>query len=384
MDHLRKFVAPEFLFGAKARTLVGQYAHNLGMGKVLLVSDPGVVAAGWAGSVEASLSAAGIQWVRFTEVSSNPRDLEVHAGLEVYRREDCDSIVAVGGGSPMDCAKGIGIMARNAGHILDYEGVDTIQIPCPPLICVPTTAGTSADVSQFCIITDTARRTKIAIVSKALVPDLALIDPETTLTMDADLTAHTGMDALTHAVEALGSNASSAITDLHALEAIRLVMAHLEAAHQGLDDLEKRTPVMLASLHAGLAFSNASLGAVHAMAHALGGLGNLPHGECNAILLPLVMDYNYDAAEATYRRMLAPLGLEGRTTTDREGVKRAILEAVAGIQNRLGIVERLGALGVTQADLPGLAERALADPCMVTNPRTPTRAEIVNLYEQAL
>jgi len=197
---LRKFVVPEFIFGEGARLLVVQYARNFGARKVLLVTDPGVREAGWAGEAAESLEAAGLAQVVFDGVSSNPKSSEVMAGAAVYLAEGCNLIVAVGGGSPMDCAKGIGIVSTNRDHILAFEGVDQVPAPMPPLICVPTTAGTAADVSQFVIISNEQERVKIAIVSKAVVPDLALIDPVTLTTKPASLTASTGFDAPTHAI----------------------------------------------------------------------------------------------------------------------------------------------------------------------------------------
>ena len=206
---LRKFLAPEFVFGQNASLLAGRYAANLGCKKLLLVSDPGVSAAGWTALVERSLGEYGLKSQIFLEVSENPRDHQVMAGAELYLAKGCDMLLAVGGGSPMDCAKGIGIVVGNGGNILDFEGADNVPLPGPPLICVPTTAGSSADVSQFAIINDTVRKVKIAIVSKVLVPDVALIDPLLSTTMSPELTANTGLDALTHAVEAYVSNASS-------------------------------------------------------------------------------------------------------------------------------------------------------------------------------
>jgi len=230
MMTLRKFVVPEFVFGAGSRKLVARYAKLYGAHRVLLVTDPGLIAAGWAGEVEAVLTEEGIQCTRFAEVSPNPRDYEVMEGAAIFLENRCDVIVCVGGGSVMDCGKGIGVVAASGQHILDFEGVDRIVKPAPPLICVPTTAGTSADVSQFAIITDTEERVKIAIISKAVVPDIALIDPETLVTKDVYLTACTGIDALVHAIEAFVSTAHSSITDLHALEAIRLLRENLHAS----------------------------------------------------------------------------------------------------------------------------------------------------------
>jgi alcohol dehydrogenase class IV len=237
---LRKFVAPEFVFGNGARLLVGRYAANLGASRVLVVTGPAVIAAGWAKEITDNLEDEGVSCVVFSEISPNPREQEVMAGAAVYEREGCDAIVAVGGGSPMDCAKGIGIVSSNKRHILTFKGVDQVPIPSPPLICIPTTSGTSADVSQFAIIVDTQNKVKVAIVSKAVVPDVALIDPATTVTMSDYLTACTGMDALVHAMEAYVSNAHSPITDLHALEAVRLVAGNMIRAIQHPDDMETR------------------------------------------------------------------------------------------------------------------------------------------------
>jgi alcohol dehydrogenase class IV len=231
------------------------------------------------------------------------------AGADRFRTLGCDVIVAVGGGSPIDCAKGIGIVAANGQHILAFGGADRVPLPMPPVICVPTTGGTSADVSQFAIVTDRDKRTKITIVSKAVVPDVALVDPRTLLTMDPYLTACTGMDALVHAIEAFVSSGSSPLTDLHALEAIRLVTAWLPACLRDPGDLEARTHMMMGSLSAGLAFSNASLGAVHAMSHSLGGALDLPHGECNSIMLDHVLAFNFSAAAERCDRIGEAMGL---------------------------------------------------------------------------
>ena len=206
---LRKFVAPEFIFGLEARRLAGRYAKNLGGQKILVVTDPGVIAAGWTKDVTESLEEANLAYTVFDGVTPNPRAEEIMAGAEIYQREGCNLIVAVGGGSPMDCAKGIGIVSTNKKHILEFEGVDLVPIPGPPLICIPTTGGTSADVSQFAIIANMREKVKIAIISKTVVPDVALIDPVTLTTMDSYLTACTGLDALTHAIEAFVSTAHS-------------------------------------------------------------------------------------------------------------------------------------------------------------------------------
>ena len=377
---LRKFVSPEFVFGFGARHLAGRYAKNLGARKVLVVSDPGVMAVGWTDPVIASLQKEGIGHAVFWEVTPNPKAEEVAAGVGVYEEQGCNAIVAVGGGSPMDCAKGIGIVSSNRKSILDFEGVDQVSVPGPLLICVPTTAGTSADLSQFAIITDTQRKVKISIISKTVVPDVSLLDPETTTTMDEELTACTGMDALAHAVEAYVSNASSPVTDLHALEAVRLVSRNLLGVLSDPADMEKRRRMMLGSLHAGLAFSNASLGAVHAMAHSLGGLLDSPHGESNAILLSYVVAFNFEAAAARYGRIGQAMEVDLESGSEKE----AFLDALGRFRESAGVTRTLGQLGVRREDIGELAGNAMQDACMVTNPRRPTAREIEVIYEEAL
>jgi alcohol dehydrogenase class IV len=381
-DQLRKFVAPEFVFGTGARRLAGQYARNLGGRRVLVVTDEGVSRAGWSQQVVECLNETDLTAFVFDRVSPNPKDHEVMAGVEVFKEERCNAVVAVGGGSPMDCAKGIGIISSNGGHISDFEGVDQVERACPPLIFVPTTAGTSADVSQFCIITNTVASYKMAIVSKAVVPDVSLVDPETTTTMDRELTAATGMDALAHAAEALASNACSPITDLHALEAAHLVAQHLLGALARPQSVEHRAGMMLASLQAGLAFSNASLGAVHAMAHSLGGLKDLPHGLCNAILLPHVMEYNFDEAREAYLRLGQAMGI-ALEDLDREAQQSAILSSIRRLQEAAGVNRSLRDLGIDPGDVPALAAKALQDACIVTNPRRPVQSDLEAIYAKA-
>jgi len=379
---LRKFLVPEIVYGPEARHMVGHYARNLGASKVLVVSDPGVKAASWMDQAIDDIRAEGVPYVVFEDVSPNPRSEQVMAGVELFHRENCNTIVAVGGGSPMDCAKGIGIASTNDQDVLMFEGADQVTIPGPPLICIPTTAGSAADVSQFAIISDQKRGIKIAIISKTVVPDAALIDPVTTTTMDPYLTACTGLDALTHAIEAYVSNGSSPLTDIHALEAVRLIINHLLEAIQNPDSIYYRHQMMLGSLHAGLAFSNASLGAVHAMAHSLGGLMDLAHGECNAILLQHVVDYNFTYAAERYQKVGKAMGL-ALEHLSMEAQKAAILEKLADLGRQAGIYSSLGQIGMQQEDIPRLAAFALCDPCMVTNPHFPSQRDIEVIFEHA-
>ena len=305
------------------------------------------------------------------------------AGAELYAREQCDVIVALGGGSVMDCAKAIGIVFANQCEVTAFEGADQVEIPGPPLICIPTTAGTAAEISQFCIIVNSPQRYKMAIISKSVVPDIALVDPETTLTLSPHLTACTGLDALTHAVEAYVSTASSPVVDVHALAAIRLVWENIERAFSEPTALEAREQMLLGSLQAGLAFSNASLGAVHAMAHSLGGFLDLPHGACNALLLDHVIRFNVNDATERYRQIGHMMGLH----LDRASPQHCASElsqALATLRQRLGIPDRMAHYGVNSADIPELARHAAQDACLVTNPRRMTTEEIKVIYGEAM
>lgn len=380
---LRKFVTPEIVYGRGARHLAGTYARNIGATRVLVVSDPGVVAAGWADEVIRSLHREGLTTHLFPGVSPNPRTTEVALGAELSLEHGCDAIVAVGGGSPMDCAKGIGIVLANERAIVEFEGVDRITSPILPLLCVPTTSGSAADVSQFAIFTEREERLKFAVISKAIVPDVALIDADTIRTLSPYIIACTAMDALVHAIEAFVSNASSPLTDAYALSAVTHVIESLPGALYDSADLLPRGGLMVASLEAGLAFSNASLGATHAMAHAVGGLVDNPHGEANAMLIEYVIAFNYRAAPERHDQLAARLGVRvGELSSNAR--RDALISAIRDMKNAIGLDLRLRDRGVTRSDLPVMARVALSDPCMATNPRPVTGDDIETIYEEAL
>jgi alcohol dehydrogenase class IV len=380
---LRKFVAPEFIFGSGARLLVGRYAKNFGARKVLIVTDPGILAMGLVDPVLDALKAEGIDYEIYSNIKPNPTAHQVMEGAEFYLNNNCNFIVAVGGGSPMDCAKAIGIVSSNQRDVHEFEGVDKVAIPSAPLICIPTTAGSAADVSQFAIITDSERKLKMAIVSKTVVPDVALIDPETTLTMDKAITIATGFDVLSHAIEAYVSNASSPITDLHALEAIRLVVSNLIPAINDLGNIELRGKMMLSSLNAGLAFSNASLGLVHAMAHSLGGLLDLSHGECNALLLDRVVEFNFEAESEKYKEIARAFRLEVDGLKD-EDVKMALTKGIRDLKDKAHVNYSLKHVGVRGEDIPELARKAMNDACIITNPKRPSQSDVEEIFKNAL
>ncbi len=378
---LRKFVVPEIIIGEDSRLLIGRYLSHFSSKKPLIVTDNNITELQWYKDILNEIEKFTSSYSIFDGVSENPKDYEAMLGAEVFLSGDCDLIIAVGGGSPMDCAKGIAIVATNGGHILDYEGVDEIKLPGPPLVCIPSTSGTSADVSQFAIICDSNELVKKAIISKKVVPDLALIDPVPLMTMNSNLIACTGMDALTHAIEAYVSNAQSNLTDIHALEAIKIINENLEKAVTEEKDIETMNNLMLGSLYAGIAFSNASLGAVHGMAHSLGGLLDLPHGECNSILLEHVIDLNFDSAPEKYNNISRSLGIE---INSLNSVKEKLLERIRILRENVGIRSFIEIAGSKDDLYDLLVKNALDDPCMVTNPKELSPAEVRNIYERIL
>lgn len=380
---LRKYVAPEIITGTDARLMVGRYLGHFAAKKPFLVTDPYLRTMAWFHDILLEIEHYVTDYTIYDQVSSNPREYEVMEGAKIFLEHKCDVIIAIGGGSPIDCAKGISIVSTNGGEILDYEGVDEINLPGPPLICIPTTSGASADVSQFAIIRDTPNLVKKAIISKKVVPDLALIDPVPLMTMDPYLTACTGMDALTHALEAYVSNANSHLTNVHALEAIRMINDTIQDAIKPQRSLYTMYQMMLGSLQAGLAFSNASLGAVHAMAHSLGGLLDLPHGECNSILLEHVTSSNYDAAEDRYAVIADAMGIK---TSGRKScqIKDDLLRHLSELRKSLAIPDFAFVDTFNDELLDKLSEGALLDPCMITNPKELTKEEVKQIYGAAL
>lgn len=377
----RKFVVPEVIVGYNASLLAAQYLKHFSAKKTMIVTDKGIVIQDWFKQILATLSSNDIQYMIFDDVSNNPKDYEAMLGAELFLAGDCDGLLAIGGGSPMDCAKCISIVSTNGGHILDYIGVDKITLPGPPLVCIPTTSGSSADVSQFAIITDTHQHIKKAIVSKKVVPDLALIDPVPLMTMDAYLTACTGMDALTHAIEAYVSNASSSITDVHALKAIQLIHQNLALAVKEDRTIETMQQMLLGSMHAGFAFSNASLGAVHALAHSIGGVLDLSHGECNSILLQKIVSINFNFATKKYRDIAETLGIKTLGINDAD-VKAMLINVLSDLREAVGISNTINMALPTKDIMVSMVTGALSDPCMVTNPKELSYEEVEQLYVQ--
>jgi alcohol dehydrogenase len=354
-----------------------------GFKRALIVTDAPLNKLGVVKKVVDLLAAKAIAASVYDGVKPNPTIANVDAGLKLTKSDGCDFVISLGGGSPHDCAKGIALCAANGGSIADYEGVDKSKKPQMPLVAINTTAGTASEMTRFCIITDEARHIKMAIVDRNVTPLLSVNDPELMLAKPAALTAATGMDALTHAVEAYVSTAATPITDACALKAVSLIEANLRQAVAKGQDIVAREQMAYAQFLAGMAFNNASLGYVHAMAHQLGGFYDLPHGVCNAVLLPHVEAYNASVSAARLRDVAAAMCVDVTGLGVEAGAK-ACLAAIRKLSADVGIPAGLTQLGVKQADIPTLAANALKDACGFTNPRQATQGEIEAIFESAL
>jgi 1,3-propanediol dehydrogenase len=329
------------------------------------------------------LGAAGLETVIFSSLTTNPKDREVTEGTAKYLASGCDGIVSVGGGSPTDVAKAVAILASNGGSLQDYEGINRILTPLPPMVIVPSTAGAGSEVSQFAIIVDTKRKLKMSIISRSLIPDIAIVDPELLTTKDAKLAAATGVDALTHGIESYVSLAATPLTDIHALKAIQLISRNLRRAVAERSDMEANSNMAMASLTAGLAFSNAILGAAHAMTHQVDGLLDQHHGETNASILPHVMRFNLQACPERFRDIAIAMGEEVSGLDVVSAAERSI-ESVRRLIEDIGLAKGLSELGLKEEFIPVLSENATKDACLVTNPRSATREEIEEIFRNAM
>lgn len=372
------------LMGIGAHKQLGEQIKTLGAKKPFICTDKGITKAGLTQKIiDLIKQDAGVDCVVFDETIPNPTDTNVHDGLKVFQENGCDMIISMGGGSSHDCGKGIGIVATNGGHIRDYEGVNKSSKAMPPFIAVNTTAGTGSEMTRFCIITDTSRKVKMAIVDWRVTPNVAINDPLLMAGMPPALTAATGMDALTHAVEAYVSTIATPVTDACALKAIQLIAKNLRAAVAHGGDMVARDNMAYAEYLAGMAFNNASLGHVHAMAHQLGGFYDLPHGVCNAILLPHVQRFNMIAKVERFVDIAIAMGEVVDGLSDREAAEKA-LEAIKTLSADVGIPGGLKELGVQKQDLPIMAENAQKDACGLTNPRCPTLEDVIEIYKNAM
>jgi alcohol dehydrogenase len=370
-----KFLIPEVIFGVGTLTEVGGAVRRVGGRRPMLVSDPGVLAAGWVERAMPHLAHVQVEWQLWYDLTPNPKDFEVQAAFESYLESGCDALLAIGGGSCIDLAKAVAILGGNGGHILDYEGIDRATAPIPPMVMVPTTGGSGSDVSQFCVVTDTARRYKATIGGRALVPEISITDPGTLTTMSSELTAHTGLDALSHAIESSVSEACDFLSKGHALAAIEAIVEYLPVAAQDPLDLTAREGMARASLQAGMAFTNALLGATHAIAHQIGGALDLPHGLLNAILMPHVMRFNAETHADRYVDVAAALGVDTDDLDPMTAADKAI-ERVEDLARSLGIPAGLQELGVDPAEFDWFARNALRDAYIATNPRPVTEDDV--------
>lgn len=371
------------LMGAGCVKDIGKYAKELGGTKALVVSGKSSHGQDLAEDIQKILEAAGLEVAIFAGTDPNPTDTSVMDGAEVYKNEKCDVIVAVGGGSPMDCAKAIGIVVKNGGEINDFEGVGKVIMGIPPLITVNTTAGTASEMTSFTIITDTTRSIKMAIVDSRITPDVAVNDPELMVSMPPSLTAATGMDALTHAVEAYVSTMATPTTDAAAIKSIELIAKYLPEAVARGEDIKIRDMMAHAEYLAGIAFNNTSLGYVHSMAHQLGGFYDLPHGVCNAILLPYVEAYNKQVVPERFADIAKAMGENIEGLSPEEAADKAI-EAIKNLASKIGIPSGLRELGAREEDFKLLAENAMQDVCRLTNPRELSKEDIIEIYRRAM
>ena len=383
------FIPSVTLIGIGASKQIPDKIKALGGSKPLLVTDKGVVAVGICKQVTDLLDAANMPYVVYDETVPNPTDKNVEDGIAIYKKNGCDSLITLGGGSSHDCGKGIGLLVSNGGKIHDYEGIDKATKPLMPYLAVNTTAGTGSEMTRFAVITDTSRHVKMAIADWRITPGIAIDDPVLMVGMPPALTAATGMDALTHAVEAFVSTIANPMTDACAIESIKLVFKYLRKAVANGQDLEAREGMCFAQYLGGMAFNNASLGYVHAMAHQLGGFYNLPHGECNALLLPHVEQFNLIANVEKFVEMAKIMGENTEGLAPRDAAELA-LKAIRQLSADVGIPATLVELGkrygkeVKAGDIPTMTANAQKDICKYTNPRCATDKEIAAIYTGAL
>lgn len=378
--NVTKFAIPEIIFGQGSIRHLAHCARRLGARKALLVSDSGLEKAGWVDMVMDILASDGLEWVYFSDVTSNPRDSQVHDGARLYAEAHADVIIALGGGSPMDAAKGIATIVGNGGLISDYEGANRIMRPLPPMLFAPSTAGSGSDISQFSIITDVHRQVKMSIISRSLVPNVSIIDPSLLATKPEELIIASAVDALAHAIESYTSALASPFTEIQALRAIELILKHLKPAVRGrsMADLEQ---LSIASTAAGMSFSNAGLGIAHALAHSLGGLFDVLHGLVHPILLPSVMRYNLPAC-VEKMAVIGKMVLGPRMCSDREMAERGI-DHVQEFFHGFGVPSRLREILPDRSVLRRMCSMSVHDACMLTNPRAAGCDELLSICEEA-
>lgn len=361
---------------------LGEEVKTLRGGKVLLVTDKGVKNSGVLAKAVESLEKEALPCVVFDEVEPNPSAETAQKGYAFMKEKGCDTLAAVGGGSPIDTAKAIGIQATNPEPLLKYEGANKVANPLPPLIAVPTTAGTGSEVTGAAVITDRTRKYKVPMRSPFLIPRVALLDPEVLATLPPPVLASTGMDAFTHACETFVSTATNPLSQALAYDSMRLISKYIRRLYANPDNREAQGGMMLASTMAGMAFFNGRLGAVHMLAHPLGGYFDIPHGLANAILLPHCMDFSRMAAPDLFARIAEALNKDIRSLTVDEASRKAA-EGVREILVDTGIPTRLREVGVKKEAFEAMAKDGVASGIHQSNPRRVTLEDAIALYEAA-
>ena len=370
--------------GAGARENIALEAKKRGFKKALLVTDKDLVKFGVAAKVTEVLDKAGLAYEILDDVKANPTIENVQNGVAMFKSAGADYLIAVGGGSVMDTAKAIGIIINNPEHadVRSLEGAVDTKNKCVDIIAAPTTAGTAAEVTINYVITDVEKKRKFVCVDPHDIPVVAIIDSELMSSMPKGLTAATGMDALTHAIEGYITAGAWEMSDMFELKAIELISKYLRSAVKG--EPEGREGMALGQYVAGMGFSNVGLGIVHSMAHPLGAVYDTPHGVANAIILPTVMEYNADATGDKYRDIAKAMGVEGTEKMTTEEARKAAVAAVRQLSSDVGIPANLTAVGVKEEDIDFLADSAMADACTPGNPKVPTKEDIVKLSKSML
>ena len=351
--------------------------------KALVVTDKDLIKFNVVEKVTALLDNAGLAYEIFDEVKANPSVDVIKKGVAKFKQSGADYLIAIGGGSPIDSSKAIGIIINNPEFedVLSLEGVAPTHQKCVPIIAIPTTAGTAAEVTINYVITDEANKRKFVCVDVHDVPAVAIVDPDMMSSMPKGLTAATGMDALTHAIEGYTTKAAWALTDALHLEAIRLIAKHLRGAVENTK--EGREGMALGQYVAGMGFSNVGLGIVHSMAHPLSAYYDTPHGIANAVLLPYVLEFNAPATGEKFREIARAMGVKGVDGMSQDEYRKAAIDAVKQLSKDVGIPEKLHMIGVKQEDLVALSQDALKDVCTGGNPRNCTAEEILEIYRTA-
>ena len=371
-------------FGAGSRKVIAEEVAKRGYKKALIVTDKDLIKFGVADQVIAVLKDANIPYEIFDEVKPNPTVKNVKAGIAAFQAAGADFMIAIGGGSSMDTSKAIGIIINNPefSDVVSLEGVANTKKKSVPVIALPTTAGTAAEVTINYVITDEENVKKMVCVDPNDIPTLAIIDPELMLSMPRGLTASTGMDALTHAIEGLITLGAWEMSDMFEIKAIEMIAKWLPKAVENPSDIAARDGMATAQYIAGMGFSNVGLGLVHGMAHPLGAYYDIPHGVANALLLPFVMEYNKEAAKAKYRTIAEAMGVDTSSMSDDEAADAAV-KAVKDLAIRVRIPQHLSEIGVPESGLPTLAQAAFNDVCTPGNPRQTNVEEILAIYKKA-